>query len=119
MSIDPVALLRRYHDALNDYDERTVKAMFAEDATYVSPGVKGRITGRDAIIAAFNTYFAEHPDQHAIDEEVTALPPLAVHSVWSLEATSRSTGERVRRRGSQTVTFGADGLIRLVEVADA
>ena len=41
MTIDPVALLQRYHAALNDYDERTVKAMFAEDAIYVSPGVNG------------------------------------------------------------------------------
>ena len=119
MTIDPVALLKRYHAALNDYDERTVKAMFAADAIYVSPGVKGRIVGRDAIIAAFTAYFAEHPDQAAIDEVVTRVAPDAVKSVWKLEATARSTGQRVTRRGTQTVTFDADGLIAHVEVTDA
>ena len=119
MSIDPVALLKHYHAALNDYDERTVTAMFAADAIYVSPGVKGRIAGREAIIAAFTAYFAEYPDQVAIDEAVTLVAPDAVQSVWRLEATARSTGQRVTRRGTQTVTFDADGLIRHVEVADA
>lgn len=119
MSLDPVALLKRYHDALNAYDEPTVKPMFAADAVYVSPGVNGRIAGRDAIIAAFTSYFAEHPDQIAVDEAVTQVAPDAVRSVWKLEATSRSTGQRVARRGTETVTFGADGLIRHVEVTDA
>ena len=119
MSIDPVALLERYHAALNDYDEETVRAMFAQDAIYVSPGVKGRVEGRDAIIAAFTVYFTEHPDQAAVDEAVTQVAPDAAHSVWKLEATARSTGQRVYRRGSQTVTFDADGLIRHVEVTDA
>ncbi len=119
MTLDPVALLRRYHDALNDYDERTVKAMFAEDAVYVSPGVNGRIAGRDAIIAAFTAYFAEHPDQHAVDESVEQTNDRSVTSAWRLEATARSTGRRVVRHGTETVTFGADGLIYHVEVADA
>jgi len=119
MSLDPVALLRRYHAALNDYDEETVRAMFAADAIYVSPGVKGRIVGRDAIIAAFTAYFAEYPDQAAIDEVVTRVSPDAVKSVWKLEATARSTGQRVTRRGTQTVTFNGDGLIAHVEVTDA
>ena len=119
MSIDPVALLQRYHAALNNYDARTVTAMFAADAIYVSPGVKGRIVGRDAIITAFTAYFAEHPDQAAIDEAVTLVAPDAVHSVWKLEATAHSTGQRVIRRGAQTVTFDVNGLIRHVEVTDA
>lgn len=119
MTIDPVALLQRYHAALNHYDERTVKAMFAEDAIYVSPGVNGAIAGREAIIAAFTAYFAEHPDQAAIDEAVTLVASDAVHSVWKLEATAHSTGQRVTRRGTETVTFDANGLIRHVEVSDA
>ena len=118
MTIDPVALLERYHEALNDYDEATVKAMFAEDAVYVSPGVKGRIEGRDAIIAAFTAYFTEHPDQSAVDEAVTQVAPATVRSVWKLEATARSTGQRVTRRGTETVTFDGHGLIRHVEVTD-
>lgn len=119
MSLDPVALLDNYHAALNAYDEATVKAMFAEDAVYVSPGVNGRIEGRDAIIAAFSAYFTEHPDQHAVDDEVTRVATDAVRSRWRLEATARSTGKRVARRGLETVTFTADGLIRHVEVTDA
>ncbi len=119
MSIDPVALLRRYHDALNGYDERTVTAMFAQDAVYVSPGVNGRIAGRDAIIAAFTAYFTEHPDQHSIDEAVTLVAPGTVRSVWRLDATARSTGRRVTRRGTETITFDAAGLIAHVEVRDA
>jgi len=119
MTIDPVALLRRYHAALNAYDARTVSPMFAEDAVYVSPGIDGRIAGRDAIIAAFTRYFAEHPDQHAIDEEVALVATNSVRSVWRLEATARSTGRRVTRRGTETVRFGDDGLIRHVEVEDA
>lgn len=119
MSLDPVALLAHYHAALNAYDAETVKAMFAADAVYVSPGVNGRIAGRDAIIAAFIAYFAEHPDQHAIDDEVTRLAPDAVRSHWRLEATARSTGQRVTRRGVETVSFDGEGLIRHVEVTDA
>lgn len=119
MSIDPVALLRRYHAALNAYDAPAVKAMFAADAVYVSPGVNGRIVGRDAIIAAFSAYFSEYPDQLAIDEEVAPLGPDTVRSIWKLTATARSTGKAVTRRGSETVCFNGDGLIAHVEVTDA
>lgn len=119
MTIDPVALLRRYHEALNGYDAQAVKAMFAEDAVYVSPGVNGRLQGRDAIIAAFSAYFAEHPDQLAIDDAVEQLGPDGVRSRWRLTATARSTGQAVTRRGSETIRFRPDGLIAHVEVTDA
>lgn len=119
MTFDPVALLRRYHAALNAYDEATVAAMFAPDAIYVSPGVNGRLEGRAAILAAFTAYFTEHPDQLAIDDDVTLIAPDTVRSQWRLDATARSTGRRVARRGTEAVTFGADGLIRHVEVDDA
>ena len=119
MIIDPVALLRRYHEALSEYDEGTVAAMFAQDAVYVSPGVNGRIAGRDAIIAAFTAYFAEHPDQHSTDEQVRLVAPGTVRSSWTLAATARSTGQPVTRRGTETVTFDRAGLITHVEVTDA
>lgn len=119
MTIDPLALLQRYHEALNAYDERMVKAMFAEDAVYVSRGVNGRVAGRDAIIAAFSAYFREHPDQRAADDTVTLVAPDTVRAQWRLEATARSTGGRVTRQGTETVTFDANGLIRHVEVDDA
>lgn len=119
MSLDLLALTSRYHEALNAYDEATVKAMFAPGAVYISKGVNGRIEGRDAILAAFTAYFREHPDQHAEDEGVEILSPTRVRFAWRLEATSASTGRRVTRRGVETVTYDAEGLISHVEVTDA
>lgn len=118
MSIDPVALVRRYHAALDPYDVAAVRPMFAADAVYVSPGLDGRIEGREAIIAAFGSYFADHPDQQAVDELIERTGPLAARSHWRLEATQASTGQRVQRRGFETVSFGQDGLILHVEVED-
>lgn len=119
MSIDAVALVRRYHEALNRYDPAVVKPMFAEDAVYVSPGIAGRITGRDRIIAAFDAYFAEHPDQQAEDDDISHAGAFAARSRWRLQATARSTGRAIRRAGAETVTFDSAGLIVLVEVEDA
>ena len=118
MSIDPVALVERYHAALNAYEAAEVAAMFSAVAVYASPGVNGRIEGRDAIIAAFSAYFAEHPDQRAEDEEITHVGPHEARAVWRLQATARSTGQRVTRRGIETVRFDAQGLILSVEVED-
>jgi uncharacterized protein (TIGR02246 family) len=118
MSLDLLALTSRYHDALNHYDEATVKAMFAPDAVYVSKGVNGRIAGRDAILAAFTAYFDEHPDQHAEDEGVEVLSPNMVRFAWRLRATARSSGKPVTRRGVETVNYDGDGLISHVEVID-
>ena len=118
MNFDPLVPLRRYHEALNAYDEAVVTPMFAPDAVYDSPGVGGRIAGREAIIRAFTAYFTEHPDQHAEDETVEVLSPRKVRFTWRLEATSRSTGRPVTRRGVETVTFDDNGLISHVEVQD-
>ncbi len=117
--IDPVALVRRYHEALNRYDPAVVTPMFAPDAVYVSPGVSGRIAGRDKIIAAFNAYFAEYPDQRAEDDEIALAGPFSARARWRLEATAKSSGLAVRRAGTETVTFDAAGRIVLVEVEDA
>lgn len=118
MAVDPAAILRRYHAALNRYDADEVKAFFAEDAAYVSPGLDGAVTGRDNIIAAFSAYFAEHPDQHATDDEVMSTGPLTARALWRLEATSQSTGKPYVRRGVETVSFTAGGLIARIEVED-
>lgn len=116
--IDPVALLHRYHAALQPYDAAIVKAMFAPDARYVSPGVGGAIEGREAIIAAFTAYFAEHPDQHSVDDGVTAIAPDTAQAEWSLKATTASTGKPYVRRGRETICFDAQGLIVQVTVED-
>jgi ketosteroid isomerase-like protein len=118
MSIDPVALVKRYHAALDAYDEAVVGPMFADDAIYSSPGLNGRIEGRDAIIAAFSTYFAEHPDQRAEDDSIEQTGPREARASWRLRATSASTGAPVLRRGIETLHFDAGGLIVRVEVED-
>lgn len=118
MSVDPVALVERYHAALNHYDAAVVTPMFAEHAVYVSRGVNGRIEGRDKIIAAFSAYFAEHPDQVGTDEKVERTGPLQVRTHWRLVATSASSGKRVYRHGTQTITFNDLGLILRVDVED-
>lgn len=118
MTIDPAALLRRYHAALQPFDADTVRTMFAADAVYLSPGVNGRIEGRDAILAAFSAYFAEYPDQRAEDDLIEPLSPTGARAHWRLVATSRSTGRLVERRGIETVAFDAAGLIERVEVED-
>lgn len=118
MSIDPVALVRRYHAALQPYDASVAAACFAPAAVYVSPGVNGRIEGRGAIIAAFDAYFAEYPDQQAEDTRIDRLPGLAACAHWRLAATSATTGLRIIRHGVETVRFDAEGLIIAVEVED-
>jgi uncharacterized protein (TIGR02246 family) len=118
MSIDPVALVKRYHAALDAYDAAVVGPMFAADAVYVSPGVNGRIEGRDAVIAAFSAYFAEYPDQRAEDDAIEQTGPREARAAWRLRATAVSTGAPVTRRGIETVGFDDGGLIVRVEVED-
>lgn len=118
MSFDPAGLLRRYHAALQPYAGDEVAGMFAEKAVYVSPGVNGRLEGRAAIMRAFNAYFAEHPDQHSVDEKVEVLGEHSVRSHWRLTATSAATGRAVERCGIETITFDAQGRILKVEVKD-
>jgi ketosteroid isomerase-like protein len=118
MSIDPVALVRRYHAALEAFDAAVVGPMFSDIAVYVSPGVGGRIGGRDAIMAAFAAYFAEHPEQRADDEEITQTGPREARALWRLRATPRAGGRPIDRRGIETVSFDAAGLILRVEVED-
>jgi ketosteroid isomerase-like protein len=113
-----VEKLIAYHAALNDLDLAAVEAMFSEDAEYVSPGLNGAVVGRAAIMRGMREYFAECADQQAVDEEVSALAPNVVQSVWRLEATSSKTGKPVHRKGREIVTFNSAGLISRVEVFD-
>lgn len=114
MSIDPVALVRRLHSAFNAYDRAVITPMFAPDAVYISRGINGRVSGRDAILAAFDTYFAEFPDQVGETLSVEQLSPHKVRAAWRLQATARSSGQRVTREGLETVTYDDEG--RIVEV---
>ena len=118
MKVDPVALMTRYHAALHDFDAKIVTPMFSPEAVYDSPGVNGRIAGRDAIIAAFIAYFAEHPDQRSVDDAVEQTGALQARARWRLVATAASTGQRIVRQGVETATCDAQGRILRVEVRD-
>jgi uncharacterized protein (TIGR02246 family) len=117
VAIDPVALVQRYHAALNSYQAEEIAPMFTPDASYHSPGV-GVLHSRDVIIAAFSSYFAEHPDQQSLDDSLLQVGTHAARSEWRLTATSKSTGKPYRRSGAETVTFDATGLIVRVVVED-
>jgi ketosteroid isomerase-like protein len=114
---DPLALARRYHEALNRYDVAVVAPMFAEDAVYLSPGV-GALFGRAAIIDAFTSYFSEYADQVAQDDTLVAVGTHQVRSEWRLEASSSKTGAKSIRQGTEIITFDDRGLISRVEVED-
>ena len=116
-AVDALAIVRRYHEALNAFDVNLVKPMIAPDATYHSPAI-GVLAGRDAILQSMSGYFAEYPDQHSIDDSMELIAPHAVRSVWRLAATSRSSGKAFRRAGVEHVTLNAQGQILRVEVSD-
>lgn len=114
---DVIDVMKRYHDATNALDYRTLESVFAETATYISDGV-GVLEGRDAILAGFRKYFDEYGDQVAHDETVEAISPRAAKSVWKLRATSSKTGQALIRAGEETIFLDADGLIEKVIVRD-
>jgi ketosteroid isomerase-like protein len=116
--LDPVEHLVVYHNAINALDFAVIEAFFAEDAVYVSGGVGGQIDGRDAIMAVFRKYFDAYPDQVAEDTLVEKVGPLAARSVWQLGATDSQTGEKMIRKGEETVTFNEAGRIIRVDVTD-
>jgi hypothetical protein len=117
MTADLLSLAHRYHAAMNACDLAAVERMMAANAEYHSPSVGG-ILGRQAVIAAMRSYFAEYPDQTVIDEFVCHAGPRAVMSRWQLRATARSNGSKVERRGEETIHFDHAGLIRRIEVRD-
>ncbi|MDQ0319468.1 hypothetical protein QO002_001606 [Pararhizobium capsulatum DSM 1112] len=117
MTIDPCALAARFHHAINELDFATIENFFVKDAHY-SSGKVGGLAGRDAIMAAFRRYFDEYPDQVAEDSLIEQVSPFAARAVWSLKATSASTGAPFSRRGEETITFNPEGKVINVEVTD-
>lgn len=113
---DPVAILRAFHEATNAQDFARLEAMFAPQVVYVSDGVGGRIEGRDAVMTAFRTYFDEYPDQVANDISLERIATDRARSAWELTGTSLKTGKRRERKGTETITIDADGLIKRVDV---
>ena len=117
MSFDPVALVERFHAAINALDFETIEAFFTEEARYTS-GKVGGLEGRAAIMTGFQQYFAEYPDQVAEDSLIEAVSTVSARAVWSLFATSRTTGEPLQRQGEETITFNEQGRIVEVDVTD-
>ena len=115
--VDPVGLVRLYHEAIEHRDYTALHSMFAVDATYSSNGV-GSLKGRIAILDAFRAYFEDFADQVASDDSVERLSSHSGKSTWRLLGTSFRTGETLARRGVETVHFSGDGLIERVEVTD-
>lgn len=112
-----VDTFQRYHAAVNALDFDAIESFFSETAVYISEKV-GVLEGRDEILKGFRAYFAEYGDQAAHDELVEAVSDRAVRSIWSLEATSATTGEKLVRSGEQTAFFDPNGLIEKVIVRD-
>jgi ketosteroid isomerase-like protein len=114
---DPVDILRRWHEAINALDFDAIAEFFADDATYGSRKV-GALSGKAQIMKAFRDYFAEYPDQVAVDDSFEKVSPVAAKSTWHLTATSATTGEKLIRRGEETIYLNAEGKIERVDVTD-
>ena len=114
---DPVDVLRRWHEAINALDFDAIETFFAHDATYGSKKV-GALRGREEIMKAFRKYFAEYPDQVAVDDSFEKVSLVAAKSTWHLTATSATSGENLIRRGEETIYLNADGKIERVDVTD-
>ena len=111
-------ILAAYTAALNRYDFTAVENLFAENAIYMSSGFRGELHGRVAIMAAFRAYFAGHTNQVNEDKHVRVIGAKLIQSDWSLTATNSVTGEYVRRKGTQVVTFNNEGRIALIQVLE-
>jgi hypothetical protein len=116
--IDPVALLKNYHAALNAFDLDKVEALFESDASYTSHGFNGKVLGSEAIMQAMRIYFAEYDDQVSTDTEVKILSAHSALAKWQLKATSNITHAKINRQGTEIIQFSINGLIASVEVMD-
>lgn len=117
MSKDIVKLVERFHAAQNSFDFPAVEKMFAEDAEYHSSGIGG-LYGRHAIMEAMKAYYSEFSDQVSGDDKIELIRPDTVRCHWHLQATTKSSGRKVRRQGIENIHFNAKGLITMVEVQD-
>ncbi len=117
MSKDLLKLAERYYEALNNFDYAALEKMFAEDAEYHSSGMGG-LYGRPAIIEAMKAYFHEFSDQASTNDSIALLNDTSIRTHWRLQATTKSSGRKVKRQGIETIHFNSKGLITTVEVQD-
>ena len=119
MSKDIMKQAERYYSALNNFDYAALEKLFTEDAEYHSSGIGGGgLYGRPAIIEAMKAYFHEFSDQVSSNDSIELLGENSVRTHWRLQATTQSSGRKVKRQGIETIHFNPKGLITLVEVQD-
>jgi hypothetical protein len=119
MSKDLLKQAERYYTALNSFDYAALEKLFTEDAEYHSSGIGGGgLYGRPAIIEAMKAYFHEFSDQVSTNDSIELLGENTVRTHWRLQATTQSSGRKVKRQGIETIHFNPKGLITLVEVQD-
>ena len=117
MTFDPSAKLVAYHAALDSHDVQKIRAALSEGVTYESPGL-GVLSGRAAVLASIESYFATSPDHKAWDDRVWNVSDRIAACEWHLKATNSKTAQVVERRGKETIVFDAEGLILSVKVDD-
>ena len=117
MTKDLLKLAERYYAALSNFDYAALEKLFAEDAEYHSSGIGG-LYGRPAIIEAMKAYFHEFGDQVSTNDSVELLSDASVRTHWRLQATTKSSGRKVKRQGIETIHYNPKGLITTVEVQD-
>ena len=88
----------RYVEASNEHNLERIRAMFAEDAVYVSSRV-GAFEGRDAIIAMMDGFFARFPDVHWDVMEYREDGAGAVVFDFIMTATAGGEAEAIEVRG--------------------
>jgi hypothetical protein len=119
MTRDLLKQAERYYTALNNFDYAVLEKLFAEDAEYHSSGIGGSgLYGRPAIIEAMKAYYHEFSDQVSTNDSIELLDENTVRTHWRLQATTQSSGRKVKRHGIETIHFNPKGLIALVEVQD-
>jgi hypothetical protein len=119
MSKDLLKQAERYYTALNSFDYAALEKLFTEDAEYHSSGIGGGgLYGRPAIIEAMKAYFHEFSDQVSTNDSIELLGENTVRTHWRLQATTKSSGRKVKRQGIETIHFNPKGLITIVEVQD-
>ena len=119
MTKDLLKQAERYYAALSNFDYAALEKLFTEDAEYHSSGIGGGgLYGRPAIIEAMKAYFHEFSDQVSTNDSIELLSENSVRTHWRLQATTQSSGRKVKRQGIETIHFNPKGLIATVEVQD-
>ena len=113
--MSPAERARLYVERSNRRELDAIFAMFADDVAYESTQV-GSYRGRPSIETMMRAFFIRFPDAHWDVASYREEAGQGVVFDFVMHGTDTETGERVERRGTERVTFDADGLIRGVSV---